>query len=253
MSHYIYAAWTSLTPPAVGLLVQHLLVLFLAVGMPLWDWYEIPRLKASTEPRKKIRYYKKIAAALWVCALIAASTIGIRTAFTIQKPAGELAWLEAGSWQEKLLIGILAGMMVAILLPAVLAVWNQKIRAKAGRAAKRLAYLLPSTGEERKWWWLVCITAGVCEEIVYRGFLLHYFSVMPLHFRLIWALVVASVIFGVGHLYQGALGAIQTAIIGSVFACLFVMTGSLLVPMIVHAVLDLRVLAMLPEGFDVAQ
>jgi hypothetical protein len=39
------------------MLVQHLLVLFLIVGMPLWDWYEIPRLKASPDPREKVRYY----------------------------------------------------------------------------------------------------------------------------------------------------------------------------------------------------
>jgi hypothetical protein len=33
------------------MIVQHVLVFFLIVVMPLWDWYEIPRLKASTAPR----------------------------------------------------------------------------------------------------------------------------------------------------------------------------------------------------------
>jgi hypothetical protein len=41
----------------LGMLVQHLRVLFLIVGMPLWDWYEIPRLKASPDPREKVRCY----------------------------------------------------------------------------------------------------------------------------------------------------------------------------------------------------
>jgi membrane protease YdiL (CAAX protease family) len=31
---------------------------------------------------------------------------------------------------------------------------------------------------------------------------------------------------------------------------MFVMTGSLVVPIVVHAVMDLRVLAMLPVGFE---
>jgi hypothetical protein len=35
------------------MLVQHLWVRLLIVGMPLWDWYEIPRLKASPDPQEK--------------------------------------------------------------------------------------------------------------------------------------------------------------------------------------------------------
>lgn len=135
-------------------------------------------------------------------------------------------------------------------MPAVLALWSEKIRAKAGKAAKKLAFLVPSTLEERRWWWLVCITAGICEEFVYRGFLLHYLRVVPFHLSLTWALVVAAIIFGIGHLYQGIAGGVQTAILGFVFGGIFVMTGSLLIPIVLHAVMDLRVLALLPAGFE---
>ena len=235
------------------IIVQHLLVLFLVVGMPLWDWYEIPRLKASTAPRKKVRYYRKIAAALWICTVVAALTVGVATAFFFHGAPGEIAWLEAGSRGRIILEGIAAGMLIAILLPAVLALRSEKIRAKAGRAAKKLAFLLPSSGEERRWWWLVCITAGVCEEFVYRGFLLHYLHVLPFHLSLTWALVLSSMIFGIGHLYQGVGGAVQTAVLGFVFGGLFLITGSLLVPMVVHAVVDLRALVLLPEGFAAAE
>jgi len=234
------------------IIVQHLLVLFLVVGMPLWDWYEIPRLKKSTELRKKVRYYRKIAAALWICAAVAALTIGVATPLFFHSAPGDIAWLEAGSRGRLILEGIAAGMLIAILLPAVLALRSEKIRAQAGRAAKKLAFLLPSSAEERRWWWLVCITAGVCEEFVYRGFLLHYLHVLPFQLSVTWALVVSSAIFGIGHLYQGVGGAVQTAVFGFVFGCLFLITGSLLVPMVVHAVVDLRALVLLPEGFAAA-
>jgi len=232
------------------IIFQHVLVLFLAVGMPLWDWYEIPRLKASSEPRKKVRYYRKIVSALWFCALLALLTIGILTAFSFKTVPGEIHWLQTGSVTLKFVEGFTIGILIAIFLPAVFALRSAKLRAKAGKAAKKLAFLLPSTKEERRWWWLVCITAGVCEEFIYRGFLLHYFHVQPFHLSLTWALVVSSLIFGVGHLYQGGLGAVQTALIGFVFGVMFIVTGNLLLPMLVHAVLDLRVLAMLPEGFE---
>jgi hypothetical protein len=58
------------------MLVQHLLVLSLIVGMPLWDWYEIPRLKASPDPREKVRYYLKIVTAFWVLTVVAGLSTG---------------------------------------------------------------------------------------------------------------------------------------------------------------------------------
>lgn len=234
---------------SVGTIVSHVLVFILVVVSPLWDLYEIPRLKASTEPRKKIRFYGRIVMLSWVCAAVAAMTVGIAAVFTLRKTPGDIAWLDPGSRGRAGAIGLTAGMLIAIFLPAALAMWSEKIRAKAGKAVKKLVFLLPSTGEERRWWWLVCITAGICEEVVYRGFLLHYLHVLPFHLSLTWALVGSSVIFGIGHLYQGLAGAVQTALIGFVLGAIFLMTGNLGVPIVVHALLDLRLLAMLPQGF----
>jgi uncharacterized protein len=234
------------------MMVQHLLVLFLIVVTPLWDWYEIPRLKASTEPGKKVRFYRKIVIASWICAAVATLTIGLVKVCTVHKTAGEIAWLDPGSQGLIVVEGITAGMLIVIFLPAFLAVRSERIRVKAAKAAKKLAFLLPSTHQERRWWWLVCITAGICEEVVYRGFLLHYLHVSPFHLRLTWALAVSSLIFGIAHLYQGVAGGVQTVIIGFVLGAMFLATGNLLLPIVVHAVMDLRVLAMLPEGFESA-
>lgn len=230
--------------------VQHALALFLIVGMPLWDWYEIPRLKASTAPRRKIHYYTKIVAALWVCAAIAVSTMKVGDVFAIHKASGEIAWLDKGSAPAAALMGVSAGIFIVILLPAILALSSEKIRLKAAKAAKRLAFLLPSSAEERRWWWLVCLTAGICEEVIYRAFLLRYWHLQPWHLNLTWALVVSSLTFGNGHLYQGGVGAVQTTLIGFIFGAMFIVSGTLWLPIIAHALLDLRILVMLPEGFD---
>jgi len=234
------------------MIFQHLLVFVLIVVMPLWDWYEIPRLKASTEPRKKVRFYRKIVIVSWICAVVATLTIGVVNVSTIHRIAGELPWLESGSRGLIVLEGFTAGMMIVIFVPAILALRSEKIRAKAGRAAKKLAFLLPSAPDERRWWWVVCITAGICEEVIYRGFLLHYFHVLPFHLSLTWALIASSLIFGIAHLYQGVAGSLQTVAIGFVLGAMFLATGNLLLPVVIHAILDLRVLAMLPEGFETA-
>ena len=235
------------------MIVQHFLVFLLIVVMPLWDWYEIPRLKASTTPRKKIRFYQKIVVASWACAAVAVIAIGWNAAVTVQRRAEEAAWLSSETRGGVFLEGLIAGLLIVIFLPAVLALRSEKIRTRSGKAAKRLAFLLPSTGEERQWWWVVCITAGICEEVVYRGFLLHYLHVVPFHLSLTWALALSSVIFGIGHLYQGIAGAVQTIVIGFVLGAMFLMTGNLLLPIAVHAAMDLRILAMLPEGYEAVQ
>jgi uncharacterized protein len=230
--------------------LEHLLVIFLIVVTPLWDRYEIPRLKASSDSHKKVRFYRKVVIASWICAVVAVSTIGIVGTFTLHKIPGEIAWLDAGSRGSMLILGIVAGMLIAILVPAIVALWSEKLRTKSAKAARKLAFLLPSSTAERRWWWVVCLTAGICEEIVYRGFLLHYWHSDPFHLTLTRALIVSSVIFGIAHLYQGIAGSVQTMVIGFVLGAIFLMTGSLLLPIVIHAVLDLRVLAMLPEGFE---
>ena len=192
-------------------------------------------------------------AASWVSAIVAVLTVGFTTVLRIDKTGGETAWLDPGTRSGIVLEGLAAGILIALILPAMLALWNKKIRTQAGKAARKLAFMLPSTGEERRWWWLVGISAGICEEIVYRGFLLHYFHGLPFHWSLTWALVGSSVCFGVGHLYQGLAGAVQTFVIGFLLGAIFLVTGNLLLPVGLHTIMDLRVLALLPVGFETAE
>ena len=98
-----------------------------------------------------------------------------------------------------------------------------------------VAQMLPRTDRELRASLWLSLTAGVVEEIVYRGFVLWVFSLyMPL-----WvAVVVSSVLFGIGHIYQSLDGVVKTAVIGLVLGLLYVATGSLLFPILVHIVLD---------------
>ena len=230
------------------MLAQGALVFVLTAVIPLRDRYEIPRLKASRDPRKRIHFYWRIIAVEWICAAVAFLTVGWGALFTIHAMPGEIDWL-SGSKGGSFVMGLVAAMAAVLVLPVILAIWSPKIREKAARAAQQLSYFLPSNTEERTWWWpAVCITAGFCEEVLYRGFLLRYFHTVPFHLSLTSTLVVAAVIFGIGHLYQGVKPAAATVVLGFALSCVFVVTGSLLIPIIAHALLDLRVLVLLPAG-----
>jgi membrane protease YdiL (CAAX protease family) len=99
--------------------------------------------------------------------------------------------------------------------------------------------LIPVTARERLLWSAAAISAGVCEETVFRGWLLAI-----LHSRVglggTALVLTAAAIFGLAHTYQGITGVVLTAIAGILFCVLYVVTGSLLVPIVLHSLVDLR-------------
>jgi membrane protease YdiL (CAAX protease family) len=53
------------------------------------------------------------------------------------------------------------------------------------------------------------------------------------------AVAITSVIFGLGHAYQGFSGIVKTGLVGLVLALLTVFSGSLFIAIVLHAVVDL--------------
>lgn len=105
-----------------------------------------------------------------------------------------------------------------------------------------LMRMLPQTRDERFGFAALAVTAGIGEEIVWRGFgLTLLFALLPtLHPA--WPIALAALAFGMAHWYQGFIGVIATAAIGALLASLFWASGSLLWPMLIHVLIDLRVL-----------
>ncbi len=78
------------------------------------------------------------------------------------------------------------------------------------------ARILPDTSIALAPYLALAVTAGICEEFLYRGFAMATLSragIVP------WAVVIiSSVLFGLAHTYQGRSGIFGTALIGLVFA-----------------------------------
>jgi len=83
------------------------------------------------------------------------------------------------------------------------------------------------------------VTAGICEEFYYRGFLFAYLAGLLTGVPAGAVIVLAGLVFGLGHLYQGAAGVIKTGTVGALLGLLYWMTGSLWAPMLLHTVVDL--------------
>jgi membrane protease YdiL (CAAX protease family) len=112
--------------------------------------------------------------------------------------------------------------------------------------------LLPRTGAERRLFTLVGVTAGVCEEWLYRGFFLAVVAAVAGSPSTGVLVAVAAVAFGLAHAYQGPAGIVTTGLLGGVMAAVYLQTGSLLLPVVLHALIDLRFLLVparvLPAG-----
>lgn len=117
---------------------------------------------------------------------------------------------------------------------------NPGAMAAMRRSLESSAILLPSTPIERKWYAAAAITAGICEELLYRGFLMRYIlTTFPVLDWLVVA-ILSGIIYGLSRAYQGFRGISQTALTGFSFAIVYVLSGSLLPAMVFHILAELR-------------
>ena len=84
--------------------------------------------------------------------------------------------------------------------------------------AKNIDILLPQTILEILLWMGVSVSAGICEEIVYRGYLQG--QILALSGSPVIAVLAQGLIFGVGHVYQGAKQVVVITVLGLLYGLL---------------------------------
>ena len=98
-----------------------------------------------------------------------------------------------------------------------------------------MVFFLPRTRRELGWFRAASVNAGITEELIFRGFLLWY---LEPYVGLAWAAVIAVVVFTLGHAYQGVANLPALALASAAFVGLYLWSGSLLLPIVVHALVD---------------
>jgi membrane protease YdiL (CAAX protease family) len=103
--------------------------------------------------------------------------------------------------------------------------------------ATSIQTLLPQRTVEILLWMGVSISAGICEELVFRGHFQRQFHAYT-HSRWI-ALFLQAVLFGVSHGYQGAAACAKITILGALYGSLALWRKSLRPGMMAHAWSDI--------------
>jgi hypothetical protein len=194
--------------------------------------------RVTTEPDARLRHYLRGIGGEWV-----ASAIIVLVGVAAGRSAASIG-LAAGT-HPGANTALIAEVAVVLAISAVVFRFGGAgVRAALRRQARGFAALLPHDRRERWAFAGLAVTAGICEEFVFRGFGVAYL-------RWLWPaaprpamIVIVGAAFGLAHLYQGGRGIVLTGLVGGYLTWLVLATGSLVPAMIIHALLDLRVLAL---------
>jgi membrane protease YdiL (CAAX protease family) len=228
----ILMAWRGLLSSWEGLV----LTFVLAVVVPMLGYIRFRQLLARSDQavplRVKLTVYFKTVCVQW--SLSAAMLLILRR-----------HGLSAGDAGERLAdSGLTLAVTFALLIVLAVVSWFvlRRVRARPENligALGRMRNLVPAFGPEMAAFVVVCVTAGVCEEMLYRGWLV---NILRAATGSTWVAVIAgAIVFGIGHLYQGAKAMLRTVFVGLQLALLYVMVGSLIPGQVLHAGVDLLV------------
>jgi membrane protease YdiL (CAAX protease family) len=96
--------------------------------------------------------------------------------------------------------------------------------------------ILPQSTRELPPYLALAITAGLCEELLYRGFAMAVLAHLGLQ---AWAVVLlSSVLFGLAHSYQGRGGILMTLLIGLILGTSRIAYDSLVPAIFWHSAVD---------------
>jgi membrane protease YdiL (CAAX protease family) len=114
------------------------------------------------------------------------------------------------------------------------------LNASQEKTLRALTQLAPSNGEEIAAWALLCLVAGVVEEISFRGYLQRQFIAWT-NGRVTAGVLLSALCFGFAHAYQGLRGIFLIAVFGALFSLLALYRRSLRAGMFAHTWQDFLV------------
>src|SRR5438132_1664309 len=211
-----------------------LVVLFTAVW-PLveyfWLWPRHLRAVTAGDPGARSLAYARTLIEEWALAgAVMALTLSSARPFAslgLRVPEGWRLWLGALLPATYLVLVVMQGRALAA---------KPQAQARLARKLEPLRALIPHTLEEYRLFVPLCLTAGVCEELLFRGYLVW---VLQAWIGLLPAALVSMVAFGLAHAYQGFKFGVRAFFAGVAMGVLALATGSVLPGMALHALIDL--------------
>lgn len=209
----------------------------LIVGVPLLSWRSARPEQVQGIPRTAL--YFSAVVSQWILAAFGALVVLFAWPGGLTVGLAPVSGFGFLNWTLLLVVVSVAG-LGGVLLLEQRGWWPEE--------PEMVRVLMPQTRRERWWAFLgLAPTAGLCEEFLYRGFLLAEASAW--FHSAAWGVAVSSVAFGLAHSYQGLNGMVRAGLLGALLAWPVVQMGSLYPSMTAHFLIDVVALLWLGPKF----
>jgi len=217
---------TTPNAPVAGVLHTCALVAILLSGSGLM-YLTSGQLRMVDHPNRIALYLTTI---VWEWILTAYVLVGVRRYGT------SLEEVTGAKWKNVLEFVRDVGIAVAFWFAALLVLGATAIALHFKGSKESVGFLAPEGLVQISLWILVCVTAGFCEETIFRGYLQKQF--------ISWTgnaasgVVLSAAVFGACHVYQGVKAAVVISVYGLLFGILAQWRKSLRPGMMTHALHD---------------
>ncbi|MHC5001619.1 MAG: CPBP family glutamic-type intramembrane protease, partial [Planctomycetota bacterium] len=206
-------------------IADHVFVVVFGLAAPLHTllvWW--PRLKTAERAGGtifRIRAYDREMISQWSKAAVAMVVWA-----AAERPLGLLGLGWPAGWGFAVGVAITAVCIVSLHVQRIRVLRHPPTREHLRQHVAPLSPFLPHTREELARFEALSATVGICEELLYRGFLVWYVAgfLPDAWWGVAVAVVVAATVFAVGHLYQGPSGAARAFTVGLVLGGLYVLS-----------------------------
>ena len=185
----------------------HTVFVLLVLGLyAYWATIRAARAQAGLGPSRPTMYLRTIFFELLFLGIVVAG---------VKLRGGSLQSVLGQRWKSVGQVFADLGLGIGLLILSTLLVSILGGHQNAGAANQSVQFLLPLTSLEMGLWMLLSITAGICEEAIYRGYLQRQLGALT---RNAWVgIAISAAAFGGAHLYQGVRRATVIAVSGVLF------------------------------------
>ncbi|MBM7660271.1 membrane protease YdiL (CAAX protease family) [Bacillus mesophilus] len=226
----------------------YLIIVFLLTYEPIYGYFDYQHFKhrVRLNPEERVRYYKKVMIGLWAPTILILSLVlvGPLTFEDIGVKGVQLHTETLGPWVTYITLGLVGAYILGLSYYLIAAKVSPKMKAQIIKMKQQelvksqFSDIMPVSKQDKQVWTYVSWTAGITEEIIYRGFLI--FALIQLFPDMsVWMiLLLSSLLFGLAHTYQGLSNVIKTGLMGMFFALLYISLDSLFPVILLHALMD---------------
>ena len=205
--------------------------LFVLLASALWAYraiYNAAQARAAFAPGRPYIYLRTM---FFEWLLLALVIFGVRLrGASLQTIFGQ-RWQSLGAMARDLALGISFMVASTIAVSIVSAVEGDT------SSTQSVKFLIPQSALELILWFALSITAGICEEAIYRGYFQRQFAALTHNVPV--GIILSGAVFGAVHAYQGWKRAVAIAAMGIVLGIFAHWRKTVRPGMFAHAIQDL--------------